>query len=102
MSRRGWALFALMGVLWGVPYLMIKVVVTEVPPPVLVFARAAIGALCLLPLALRGGHLATLARRWRPLAAFAVLEMVVATRTATTRRRGASAAPALSTVAGPA
>jgi hypothetical protein len=33
MSRRGWALFAVMGVLWGVPYLMIKVAVAEASPP---------------------------------------------------------------------
>ena len=77
MTRRGWALFALMGVLWGVPYLMIKVAVAEVSVPVLVFARSGIGALVLLPLALRDGQLATLARRWRPLAAFAALEVVV-------------------------
>lgn len=77
MSTRGWALFALMSVLWGIPYLMIKVAVAEVPVPVLVFARAAIGAVVLLPLALRGAHLSTLARRWMPLAAFAALEVVV-------------------------
>ena len=77
MTRRGWALFAALSVLWGVPYLMIKVAVAEVSVPVLVFARSGIGALVLLPLALRDGQLATLARRWRPLAAFAALEVVI-------------------------
>ncbi|HEX2313212.1 MAG TPA: hypothetical protein VHJ17_05740, partial [Thermomonospora sp.] len=49
-----WVLFALMSVIWGVPYLMIKVAVEGVSVPVLVFARVAVGAAVLLPLALRG------------------------------------------------
>lgn len=77
MSRRGWVLFALMGVLWGVPYLMIKVAVVEVSVPVLVFARTALGALVLLPLAIRGGRLGELRKRWKPLLAFAVIEIIV-------------------------
>ena len=70
-------LFALMSVIWGVPYLMIKVAVEGVSVPVLVFARTAIGAAVLLPLALRGGQLAGLRRHWRPLAAFAALEITL-------------------------
>ena len=53
MSRRGWALFAAMSVIWGIPYLLIKVAVGGVPVPVLVLARVAIGAALLLPLAIR-------------------------------------------------
>ncbi|OLT13495.1 hypothetical protein BJF78_22120 [Pseudonocardia sp. CNS-139] len=82
MSRRGWALFALMSVIWGVPYLMIKVAVEGVSAPVLVFARTAVGAAVLLPLALwstrRTGGLGPLVRRhWRPMAAFATIEIAV-------------------------
>ncbi|HEY6749278.1 MAG TPA: EamA family transporter [Mycobacteriales bacterium] len=55
MTRRGWVLFALMSVVWGIPYPLIKVAVEEVPAAVLVFGRTAIGAVLLLPLALRGG-----------------------------------------------
>ncbi|MFC6017865.1 DMT family transporter [Plantactinospora solaniradicis] len=77
MSRRGWMLFALMSVLWGIPYLMIKVAVAGVSVPVLVFVRTAIGALVLLPLALPGGRLPELRRHWRPLAAFAAIEIIV-------------------------
>jgi drug/metabolite transporter (DMT)-like permease len=77
VSRRGWVLFAAMSVIWGVPYLMIKVAVEGVSVPVLVFARTAVGAAVLLPLALRGGRLAGLRRYWRPLAAFAALEIAV-------------------------
>ncbi|REE97299.1 drug/metabolite transporter (DMT)-like permease [Thermomonospora umbrina] len=79
MSRRGWVLFALMSVIWGIPYLMIKVAVEGgVSVPVLVFARCAIGALVLLPLALRGGGLAGMVRRhWVALGAFATLEILI-------------------------
>ncbi len=53
MSRRGWVLFAIMCVVWGIPYLLIKVAVGGVSVPMVVFARTAVGALVLLPLALR-------------------------------------------------
>jgi drug/metabolite transporter (DMT)-like permease len=77
VTRRGWVLFAFMCVLWGIPYLLIKVAVDEVSVPVVVFARTALGALILLPAALRSGQLAALRAHWRPLVAFAVLEMIV-------------------------
>ena len=32
VSKRGWVLFAAMGVIWGIPYLLIKVAVDEVAP----------------------------------------------------------------------
>ena len=57
MSRRGWALFAIMGVIWGLPYLLIKIADDGVSVPVLVFVRVAAGTLLLLPVALRGGRL---------------------------------------------
>jgi drug/metabolite transporter (DMT)-like permease len=60
MSRRGWALFAVMGVICGLPYLLIKIADDGVSVPVLVFARVATGTLLLLPAALRGGRLRAL------------------------------------------
>jgi len=76
MSRKGWLLFAVMCVVWGIPYLLIKVADKGVAVPVVVFTRTGLGALILLPLALRSGQLGILRRRWRPLAAFTVLEMI--------------------------
>ena len=76
MSRRGWILFGLMSVVWGIPYLLIKVAVDEIPPTVLVFARTAIGAALLLPLAIRGGELGLVRRHWKPVLAFALLEIL--------------------------
>ncbi|OPC84271.1 EamA family transporter [Embleya scabrispora] len=76
MSRRGALLFACMCVIWGIPYLLIKVAVDEVSPGVLVFARTGIGALLLLPFALRGGGMRGLAPYKWPLLVFAVTEFV--------------------------
>jgi drug/metabolite transporter (DMT)-like permease len=77
VSGRGWVLFALMGVLWGIPYLMIKVAVEGVSVPMVVFARTAVGAAILLPLAMRAGRPTWLRERWRPLLAFAVIEIMI-------------------------
>jgi drug/metabolite transporter (DMT)-like permease len=76
MSRRGWLLFATMSVVWGVPYLMIRVAVEEVSAPMVVFVRTAVAAVILLPLALRGGQLAAVLRHWWPLLVFASLEII--------------------------
>ena len=76
MTRRGWLLFAAMCVLWGIPYLLIKVAVAEVSVAVLVFARTALGALVLLPLAARPGAAAVVRAHWRPLLVFAVVEII--------------------------
>lgn len=75
MSRRGWVLFLAMSVIWGVPYLLIKVAVGEVSPVVVVFARCAVGAALLLPWTIARGQLRPALRHWKPLLAFTVLEM---------------------------
>jgi drug/metabolite transporter (DMT)-like permease len=75
MSRRGLLLFAAMCVIWGIPYLFIRVAVGELSPVVLVFVRTGIAALILLPIALAGGGLRPALRRWRPLVAFAMVEV---------------------------
>ena len=75
MSRRGWALFLAMSVIWGVPYLLIKVAVGEVSPVVVVFARCVVGAALLLPWTIARGQLRPALRHWKPLLAFTVLEM---------------------------
>jgi drug/metabolite transporter (DMT)-like permease len=76
VSRRGWVLFAAMCVLWGIPYLLIKVAVAEVSVAVLVFARTALGALVLLPLAARPGAVTVVRARWRALLVFALVEII--------------------------
>src|SRR5215475_3137660 len=76
VSRRGWWLFAAMSLIWGIPYLLIKVADGGVAPPVLVLARVSIGAALLLPLAIRRRELAPLLPYWRWLALFALVEMI--------------------------
>ena len=75
MSRRGWALFLTMSVIWGIPYLLIKVAVDEVAPVTVVFARCVIGAALLLPWTIARGQLRPALRHWKALLAFTVLEM---------------------------
>lgn len=76
MSRRGWTLFAAMSVIWGIPYLLIKVADEGVSVPVLVFARTSVAALLLLPLALRRRQIRVLLPYWRWLVVFALIEIV--------------------------
>ena len=76
MSRRGWALFVAMSVIWGIPYLLIKVADGEVSVPVLVFSRVTVGSLLLLPVALHRRELGALRGHWWWLIAFAAVEIV--------------------------
>jgi drug/metabolite transporter (DMT)-like permease len=77
VTRRGWALFIAMGVIWGLPYLLIKVAIAELTPSSLVFFRTAIGALILLPLVLGRGGLRGLMAHWKPLVAYSLIEVAV-------------------------
>jgi drug/metabolite transporter (DMT)-like permease len=70
-------LFAAMSVIWGVPYLLIKVAVGGVPVPVLVLARVGLGAALLLPIAMRRGQLAAIRPVWPWVALFALVEMIL-------------------------
>jgi len=77
MSRRSWLLFIALGVIWGIPYLLIKVAVRELTPASLVFLRTAIGAAILVPVVVwRGGARALLAR-WRPIVLFTIVELAI-------------------------
>ena len=77
MTRRGWLLFVAMCVIWGIPYLFIKIAVRDLSPATLVWARTALAALLLLPLAAWRDELRPLPARWRPLVVFAAIEIAV-------------------------
>jgi len=77
MSRKGWLLFSFVGLLWGVPYLFMKIAVEELSTPMIVFSRLLIGAAFLIPLALREGSLKAALPYWRYILLYAVLEMVI-------------------------
>lgn len=77
MSRRGWVMFAAMSVIWGVPYLLIKIADGGVGVPVLVLTRVSVGALLLLPLALRRKNFAAIKPVWHWLVIFALVEVIL-------------------------
>jgi len=70
-------LFAAMSVIWGLPYLFIKIAVVELAPAAVVLSRTALAALVLVPVALASGTLRPALRAWRAAAVFAVLEMAI-------------------------
>jgi drug/metabolite transporter (DMT)-like permease len=78
MNRRSWLLMALLAGLWGASYLFIKVALEDdVPPIFVVFARIALGALVLVPLAWRSGALRA-TRGWTgPVVFMALVQVVV-------------------------
>jgi drug/metabolite transporter (DMT)-like permease len=77
VTRRGIILFTLLGVTWGIPYLLIKIAVRELDPAMLVLTRTALAAAILLPVAAVRGEIMPVLRRWRPLLAFTLVEILV-------------------------
>ena len=77
MTRRGLVLFGLMSVIWGIPYLFIRVAVAEITPATLVLARTSIAAAILLPIAFARVDLRPVLARWRWVVAFAAVEIAI-------------------------
>jgi drug/metabolite transporter (DMT)-like permease len=75
MTRRGALLFAAMCVIWGIPYLQIRVAVRELSPVTLVVARTLVASALLLPLAAYRRELRIERRHWPPLLAFTGIEI---------------------------
>lgn len=101
MTARGWFLFSLMGVVWGIPYLLIKVAVEDLSPSMVVFTRCALGALLLLPFAIRqGGLIRTVRAHWAPMLAFACIEIMGPWFTLTDAERHLSSSTAGLLIAG--
>jgi drug/metabolite transporter (DMT)-like permease len=77
MTRRGLLLFLALGLIWGLPYLLIRVAVRDVSPALLVFVRTAGGALLLSPFVARRGDIRALLALWKPLLAYSAVEIAV-------------------------
>lgn len=78
LPRSAYGLFAAVSVLWGIPYLFIRVAVDGgLSPGVIACSRTALGFLVLLPFALRRGAFAGLRERWRWVAGYTVLEIAI-------------------------
>ena len=77
MSRRGLVLFVAMCVIWGIPYLLIKVTLKGLGPIDLVWVRFLLGALLLVPIALSRVQIRPILRRWGWIVAYTIIEMAV-------------------------
>lgn len=78
MTPRAWFLFALSSVIWGIPYLFIKVAVDGgMPPAFVAWARVALGALLLTPVALSRGSLRGLGAHRGAILAYTATEIAV-------------------------
>jgi len=78
VSRRAWIAFAFMAVVWGLPYLFMRVAVAEVSPVFVAWTRLLIAATLLLPLAAARGVLPTARGRLGWLALLAAFYMALA------------------------
>jgi drug/metabolite transporter (DMT)-like permease len=77
VTRRGLILFAALGIAWGIPYLFIKVAVSELDPAMVVLGRSALAALLLMPLAFFRREVWQVVRRWKPMAAYTLVEIIL-------------------------
>lgn len=69
-------MFLLTGVFWGLPYYFIAIALESFSTPTIVFARTFIGALVLVPYAIKTGASRQVLKAWPYVLLFAVLEMV--------------------------
>lgn len=77
MTRRGWVYFVAIGLIWGLPYLLIRISVREISPPLLVLIRTGGASLILVPLAAARGELLPAIRRWKAIVLYTVAELAV-------------------------
>ena len=75
MTRKHLGQFILVGFLWGVPYLFMRVAVREWDPSVVVFGRVVIGAAILFPIAIKRGVVKDSMRGFKWILIYAILEM---------------------------
>lgn len=76
MTRKSWILFGIVGFLWGIPYLLMKVAVADIPPPLIVAGRTLIGAAILIPIAIKKNTFKDAIKGIKYVIPYAVLEMV--------------------------
>ena len=76
MSKTGWSRFAIVGFIWGVPYLFLKIAVEEISPSVVVLGRVGIGAAILLPIALKRNVFFIARKYWPFVLLYTVTELV--------------------------
>lgn len=77
MSARTWLVFFGLGIVWGLPYLFIKLAVRELSPFDVAWGRVTLAALILVPIAWKRGSLHALRTHRAAVCAFALLEFAL-------------------------
>lgn len=76
MTRKSMIYFGLVGFLWGIPYLLMKVAVEDFPPSAVVAGRTLIGASILIPIAIYRKKFKGAVLGFKFVAFYALLEMI--------------------------
>lgn len=76
MTKVGWGRFALVGFLWGTPYLFLKIAVAEIAPAAIVFMRVLIGAIVLMPIAIRQKTFFIARKYWPFVLLYTITELI--------------------------
>jgi len=78
MSRKSWFMFLGTGFLWGIPYLLIALLVDDaIPASIVVVSRTVIGAAVLIPVAAKKGTLKPALKAWKYILPYAIGEMFI-------------------------
>ena len=75
MSARAWWLFAVVSIVWGIPYLFIKLAVEDLSPIAVAFGRLAVASRAAAAVRLAQGRAARARPHWRPLLVYSVVEI---------------------------
>lgn len=77
VKNRSWINFSLVGVLWGLPYLLIKVAIApgEFTPAFLVFARVILGSAILIPYSIHKGTFGAVLKAFKWVFLYALIEI---------------------------
>lgn len=77
MNRRSWIIFVLVGIIWGFPYLFIRIAIRDLAPETMILFRCFVSLLALLPFALRERRIDLVLRHWFGLVSYTVCEIAI-------------------------
>ena len=77
MSRRSWVQFIVVGIIWGFPYLFIRIAIREIRPEAMILFRCAITFVALLPLAMRQRRLDLVLQHSFALISYTIVEIAL-------------------------
>src|SRR5919202_2531535 len=75
VSRRSWTLLLIVAGVWGGSFMLTAIAIRDLPVPVVALFRTGVGALVLLPIALRRGALAGLRAQLWPVVLLGVVQL---------------------------